>query len=264
MARRRGRILLIIVGVLVFLGAVGGGLAFWLTRGTTEAANAFFEAAAKRGPDAAYQLAAPAFRVSMSQPAFASAAARFGLADVTGEHWPSRSVTGGTADLEGTLSRKDGSALPVTVHLVRNEAGDWQVFGFEVKGAGVSPATPPMPDQSTLRQLVQVTMQRLGEAIQTGNYDGVLASGSRSFRAENTSDKLKATFQAFADHHIDLVAPSHADPVFDAPPRIGEAGQLILKGHLPGQVQPWYFNFDYLYEDGNWTSVTVHVSSSPT
>jgi hypothetical protein len=264
MARRRGRIFLIIAGLLALLAAVGGGLAFWLTRGAVEAANAFFETAAARGPDAAYQIAAPGFRLATSQQAFVDAATRFGLADVTEEHWPSRSVTGATAELQGTLSRKDGSALPVTVHLVRNEAGAWQVFGFEMKGAGAAAAPPPMPDQATLRQLVQVTMQRLGEAIQTGNYDGVLASGSRGFRAENTSDKLKTAFQVFADHHVDLVGPSHNDPVFDAPPRIGDAGQLILKGHLPGQIQPWYFDFDYLYEDGTWTSLTVHISSKPT
>ena len=76
---RRFRIPLIIIGVLILLGLIGGGAAFYFTRGAVEAADKFFATIAETGAAAAYAQTAPAFRAATAQDDLANAAERLKL-----------------------------------------------------------------------------------------------------------------------------------------------------------------------------------------
>ena len=84
---RRFRIPLIIIGVLILLGLIGGGAAFYFTRGAVEAADKFFATIAETGAAAAYAQTAPAFRAATAQDDFANVAERLKLTSFRSASW---------------------------------------------------------------------------------------------------------------------------------------------------------------------------------
>jgi hypothetical protein len=130
------RVILIVVGVLVVIGALGFGAAFYFTRGATDAADAFFHSLATDGPEVAYSQTAPSFRASTSQTDFIAAVNQLGLRKYKSASWDSRSVENSKAELDGTLSL-EGGALPVKVQLAKDDTGTWRIITLSLPTTGL-------------------------------------------------------------------------------------------------------------------------------
>ncbi|MBV9509350.1 MAG: hypothetical protein JO303_03600 [Caulobacteraceae bacterium] len=151
--RRRGlpRWLLYVglaVGAFVLLGLIGGTIAFMATGGAVKVADDFFATDAAQGPAAAWAKASPSFQAASPEPMWEAVSHGNGLGAFKSTSWSDRSVSGATAELKGVLNLSGGSALPVTVDLVKG-AGGWQVQSLQFANAGVQPpagvAAPMVP-----------------------------------------------------------------------------------------------------------------------
>lgn len=159
--------LLIGLAALVVVAAAIVSAVFYFTGGMTDSATEFFATAASSGAPAAYGKASPAFRQAVSESDFEAIVDRLGLTRFKSASWPSREMQNGQGKVVGTLTLEGGVTLPATVNLVKNEAGQWQVFNFEVTPAGANPgetqksAQPPKIESSA--QASDSVDARIGE-----------------------------------------------------------------------------------------------------
>jgi hypothetical protein len=117
------------LGGLILLGAIGGVTAFALTAPAADAATAFVKEIGQAGPAAAYRDAAPALRLQEDEAAFDASARAWRLTEAAGANWSSRSFSGGQATLTGEVKLRSGAALPMRASLVK-EGGTWKVSGL--------------------------------------------------------------------------------------------------------------------------------------
>lgn len=147
--------LLIGLGVVAVVAAVIVGAVFYFTSGISDAATDFFATTASSGAPAAYKKASGGFRQAVSESDFEAIADRLGLAKFKSASWPTREMQNGRGKVVGTVTLEGDITLPATVNLVKNEAGQWQVFNFELAPPGANPGqqaeqpkTPEPPKQA--------------------------------------------------------------------------------------------------------------------
>jgi len=127
-----------IVSIIVLAGGAFGGAIVWfvfgLTAGIADAGTSFFRTLATDGPHAAYVSASPAYQAGTSEAALTRYAARLHLTDFASASWSSRSISGSTGTLGGTVTLKSGTTLPFEMTLVKQ--GDlWKVTGMMMDGS---------------------------------------------------------------------------------------------------------------------------------
>lgn len=120
--------------VLLVSGCVG--VVFWATSELPKTADAFFTAVAREDYDAAMAMTTADFKASTSAADLQAFAEENGLRGYRDASWSSRSIENDTGALEGTLSMADGSGLPVTVQLVKSDAG-WRIQNVRKAEAGL-------------------------------------------------------------------------------------------------------------------------------
>lgn len=259
---RRFRWVLVAVAVLAVLGGVGGVIALYATGGAVAAADRFFATIGSGGAQAAYDQAAPSFRASSSEADFVAAAERLKLASFASASWSRRTISGDTADLEGTLTLAGGAAVPVTMELSRDAGGVWRVAWLQIRG-GIAVQAPAVPDASAAQKLAQVSLMQLVEAIHGKDFRGLWAAGSADFRKQFTPDQLAAQFQPFVDRNVDLTSAETTPVVITGAPALDKDGVLNVAGYLPAPGQNWYFQFGYEQEGAAWNLVSVSFSTKP-
>ncbi|HEV2505353.1 MAG TPA: hypothetical protein VGV39_19915 [Mesorhizobium sp.] len=134
--------LLIGLAAVAVVAAVIVGTVFYFTSGISDAATDFFATTASSGAAAGYKKAAGGFRQAVSEQDFEAAVQRLGLARFKSASWPTREMQSGQGKVVGTVTLEGDITLPATVNLVRNEAGQWQVFNFELTPPGANPGQP--------------------------------------------------------------------------------------------------------------------------
>lgn len=261
---RRFRVILIVIGVVFVLGMAGGLLAWRMTGGAATAANHFLQTLAAN-PHGALAEASGVFRASTSAADLTALAGRFGLAHFRGASWSSRSVEGSTATLEGTVDLGASGTLPTRIVLVR-EGGAWRVQAIHAEGGGaaVSTAAPSArPGANEAKQLAQVSLMQLVEAIARKDFRGLQAAGAPSLRHQFSPDQIAAQFKPFTDANLDLTKDVLHPVTLTRGPAVDGDGQLTLAGYLPTPRQPWYFAFGYVHDEGSWQLVSMALSSKP-
>lgn len=149
----RSRKILAVLAIVVVIAAMIGSGIYFFTRGVADAATDFFATVSASGPQAAYRKASPAFRQAMGESAFTALAERAGLARFQHASWTQRKIENNTGSVSGTLRLDEDVSLPATVQLARNDAGQWQVFNFELKlPGGTSSNLPPSQQQQAPAQ----------------------------------------------------------------------------------------------------------------
>jgi hypothetical protein len=247
---RKLRVALYALLALMVLGGLGVGAVFYLSQGAVSAADDFFSILAKAGPDAAYAKASPAFREAQTDSSFSAWAAQRGLNHYQSASWNSRSLSGGKAELSGTLRLQNGSSIPAKVTLTKNETGAWQVVFLDIEPAGVAaqPGRPALPELVALNEPAMTTMSSFGAAVNANDFNSFYTRSSRLWQSQTTAAKLRDTFALFVDRKVNLTAAAMSTPAFLAPPALDANGVLTLKGYFPAGKQPWYFEFEYIYE----------------
>lgn len=284
---------LIAVVAAVVLAVLVLGLVFWLTSGPVEAADEFLALAGRGDLAAAYEAAAPALREQQDEGSFLEAMARLGMTEYESATWTSRSIEGGKAELEGTVTTRGGDEIPIQLTLVEVE-DEWKVFSIAGPQAGAAvtptsgepagpgpaptaPATPApadapegpltltagpagMPAAAELERLATESLLALNASIVARDFSTFYVSISELWRRQTTAEELAAAFSQFVERDIDFAAIGDLPPVFEPAPAIDGDGVLRLSGHYPTTPVRVHFNLRYVWESSAWKLLGIEVN----
>lgn len=127
--------------------------------------------------------------------------------------------------------------------------------------------TPAAAQRVPSDNVIEITIKRhlasFNDANITGNYDVWHATLSRPFRQQFTPERLKTTFKAFHDQHIDIAPVLGQPPILSEPAQIDNEGALLLKGAFETRPSRVIFNMKLLPAEGDWKLISIHVNVLP-
>ncbi len=254
---------LVAVAAAVLLAALVVAFVFWWTGDAVAAADGFLAHLSEGKFEAAYESAAEALRTQQSLEEFTRAVEAMGLMGCGSAVWTSREVQNDQANLEGSLSLKDGGTLPLSMKLVK-ESGEWRVIAMTTPRAGAVQSSgggpPSIPADDQLKSLVHGTMTDFSKAVATGDFEPFHSTISARWQAQITAAQLRQVFGQFVDQKVDLSGVPALAPVLTAAPSTSNEGLLLLSGFYPLQPQPLQFELKYLYEYPQWKLFGIHVN----
>jgi hypothetical protein len=261
MTKKQGLILGITLGVVGVVVLCGGFiyLVFFLTRGPVEAADRFLGLLAEGKVKEAYASTASGFRNSTSEERFAALVRRWKLTDYRSSFWTSRKVENNTGSVEGTVTTRDGTIVPLRISCVR-EGDDWKVTEVRVEaGVGGPAEAVKVPADAEVRGLVRQTLLDFNQAVRAKDFKNLHAGISELWKEDISPQGLQQVFQTFIDNGVDIGGVADAVAVFDAPPRCDENSRLVLEGHYPTMPRQVYFRGQYVFEGGAWKLAGLKV-----
>lgn len=256
------KIILLVIGGFVVVGAGVFALVFQLTAGAADSADALFARIASGDVRGAYESTAPIVQRQQSFEDFAGAVEALGLDQWVSSSWNSRSISGGQATISGTVTLADGSSVPLQVDLV--ESGDeWLVYAVGGPQAGATPVAYDMPSTEDARALAQGSMTSLANAIAQEDFSGFYNHISALWREQTTADAIQQGFQVYIDQDVDLRPVVSNDPELSNPPLRDAQGAMILSGFFPNDDAPVYFRLRYVFQNHEWRLIGVRIGESP-
>lgn len=251
----------IIAGVSVLVGVI-----FWLTGDVTKAGDEFFAAVQNDDMDAAYALLSDDFKAGTSKEELKAYLAANALDKIKEASWGGRMMTGGVAELEGTITTDGGSKIPLKLRLIDSESG-WRINAIEKESAGFkdsaggSVAVPPVRKQ---QQLFRDTITVYAESLADQSMQKLWDNSSGIFRRQFTVEQLNEAYGRNYRFAGDYAEISKMTPVIDDA-RIDEGGFLVIKGHYPIKPQPLYVRHSFAYEGVDWVSsgLVLQVGQPP-
>lgn len=268
-----GKGCLIGCGVVAFLGvmvALCGGIAAFIAYGATEpavaAADAFLEQLGQGQVAEAYQSAAQGLRERQDEAAFAARVEELGLTEYESSLWFNRNVENNKGHVDGTITTRSGSDLPLEIDLVyENET--WKVLSF-----AASTARPqreerldlPRPTDDEVAELARDTLVSLNEAVLADDFTSFHADMARRLKNEASPEELAENFAAFTAQGIDITGVAEAEPIFSAPPTIRDDERLHAKGYFLIGKRQVDFDLEYAYEHPAWKLDGIVVAVTPT
>lgn len=213
---------------------------------------------------AAYQSAASGLRAQQTQEQFADAVKRLRLTEYKSSNWTKFDMKNDQATLDGTLTLKDGSTVPVTVSLV-NEGG-WKVLGVKPAADGVGGGDPERlttPSEAEVHKLINRDMTEFARAIKSADFTTFHSKLAREFQTQHSADKLKDTFREFIDKKIDLSDVERVKPSITKPASINAEGLLQVEGEYKTRPVHIEFALKYLFQDREWKVLGINVKTKP-
>jgi hypothetical protein len=258
--------LLIALAILAGTVAAVVALVFYLTGGVTRAGDRFLTLVREGKVHEAYLATAKAFRTATPEEGFVSFLRSTGLADNREAKWSSRSLSGDTGELEGSVRTRDGGTVPVKLRLVKEES-EWRVLAVERVAAGViataSPgplaATPGVPPEADLQAMATDAVLRLGQAIAAKDFTAFHGSTAKLWQRQTTPEALRDAFRPLSDQGADLSVVQGKIPEFTGKPSIDGSGRLILEGFFPTEPTRVAFTLKYIHEAPDWKLIGVNV-----
>ncbi len=253
---------LAILFVLVLLVIAIVIVVFLLTSNVTKSADNFFQSLKEGNWEAAYAQLSEEFKAATSRQEFDSFLKTTTLAEYQEVTWSSRSISGKTAELEGTVTTKDGGTIPLKITFVK-EKGRWKILGMEKPAAGLvekEVKEKTIPAETELRTMVNTALQDFALAVNRGDFTDFHGTLSELWKSQITPAKLLEIFQQFVDEKVDLTVLSHYEPVFSQPPKISQEGFLEIEGYYATQPSTTYYRLSYIYEHPQWKLAGIHVT----
>lgn len=253
---------LIILFVLVLLAIVIVAAVFLFTKGLTQSADQFFKPIREGDFAAAYALLSEDFRAATSREEFDLFLQKSALANYQDASWTSRSLSGKTGELEGTVTTKEGGTIPLKIKFVK-EQGQWKILSIEKPAAGLVPEESKgktIPAETELATMADTALHDFALAVNKGDFTDFHATLSDLWKSQITPEKLLEIFQEFVKQKVDLTVLSQYQLVFSQPPKISEEGLLELEGYYPTQPSTTYFALSYVYEHPDWKLAGIRVT----
>ncbi|MEM8917740.1 MAG: hypothetical protein AAGE37_02680 [Pseudomonadota bacterium] len=255
----------------VVLGGVAGisvlvGMIFWLTGGVTKAGDDFFAAVQNDDIDAAYALLSDDFKAGTSKEELETYLAANAFDKVREASWGGRMMTGGVAELEGTVTTEGGSKIPIKLRLIDSESG-WLINAIEKESAGFkdsgggSAAVPPVDKQQQLfRDTITVYAESLADRSMQKLWDNSSGLFRRQFTVAQLNEAYGRNFR-FAEDYAEI---SKMTPIIDNA-GIDDGGFFVIRGHYPINPQPLYVRQSFAYEGVDWVSsgLVLQVGQPP-
>jgi len=250
-----------IIGGLLVVGVITALIVLRATSGLTDTAEAFFAAVGDGDMAAAERHLSADFRAGTTLDELRDFLDQTALTDYAGAGWSSRTISGGTGELEGTIRTAGGGAVPVTLAFVKEDDG-WKIQNIRkaASGAGSEDDAPALPDDATLSAMAHASMGDFARAVRDEDFTAFHAGVSRLWRSQMTPADIAAAFASFMDQDLDLTIVEDMTPVLSEPPRHDvETGLLSLKGYYATRPSVTHFEFGYLYEHPDWRLASVDV-----
>ncbi len=250
-------LLVILVIIVIVIAAV-----FLMTSGVTKSADTFFRSVREGNLTAAYAQVSEDFKAATSQELFETFLKNSALLNYQTATWTSRSVSGKTGELEGTVETSDGGSIPIKIMFVK-EQSKWKILNINKTAAGLvqtESSALSLPGDSDLKAMADVCMRDFALAIQNKDFSDLYATLSELWKSQTTAEKLQENFQGFVDQEIDLTVLSQYEPVFSKQPAINDKGALELEGYYATQPSTCYFTLRYLYEHPEWKLAGIYVT----
>jgi len=255
--KKLGKVLLVVLAMVVVLV----GLVFWGTRGLPEAADSFFGLIRDGKVHDAYLATAEEFQAATGVDGFQQFLQTTSLSEFQSASWSSRSISGDTGQLEGSVTTRTGAQIPLRLDLVK-ENGAWRILAVHKAEAGVVTAesAKEIPADAELQRLATDAVVALGDAINRDDFTVFYASVSRLWQSQVTAEELREAFRPFREAGIDLTAARGQTPAFDEEPVFDADGVLILHGYFTIQPAPAIFRVRFVYEHPEWRLIGININ----
>ncbi len=255
------------VALGIFAGiAVLVGFIFWLTGDVTKAGDDFFAAAQNDDMDAAYALLSEDFQNGTSKEGLQSYLVANALDNVKETSWSSRSITGSTGELEGTVTTADGGKISLKLRLINSEAG-WRINAIEKESAGFKDGSVgrSLPSVSKQQQLFQDTVTVFAESLSDKSMEKLWDSATTDYRQQISLEKLDQSFGQFFEFAEGYLQLSRQTPTIDGAEIFNDNQIVVIRGHYPVKPVPIYFRQFFFYEGVDWKldGLSVKVGSPP-
>ncbi|NOY22675.1 MAG: hypothetical protein GXO70_04065 [Acidobacteria bacterium] len=253
-----------VVSVLILGLTVSCGL----VNKMAEPANKFFTLVGNGNLQAAYDSTAGIFKKSTSFQQFEAFMKGNGLTQYKSSNWSSVSFKNQTGKIEGAITLKDGTTLPMDISLVK-EGETWRISNLLLTGGGISKTSPEnepkvektIPPLDELNKIAQDSVFLLGTAINADNYNPFYQEISKIWQTQITVQKLHDIFSTFKEKGYDLTIAKGVTPIFDEAPALDKDGLLHLNGQFPTKETTILFKLTYHYEYPNWKLFGINVNA---
>jgi hypothetical protein len=245
---------------LVVLCVAAGGAVFYLSREMNRAADGFFTAIGNaKLPMARTFLSAP-LRSETGAIWLKRLLADGELFDPESTEWTGRKSANGYGELTGTVTRRTGSVVPVTLLFVREKLA-WKLYAIRrpFTGGLPQPMAPLLPDRKEQVALVKRAMSDFAASVQTRNMSYFRSTLAPSRRDQYTTAQLDEAFGRFFDIPEDLASLARVEPSVSETTRSAQNGDVTLSGYFPTTPRQVHFLQKYAYEQTDWRLLSFKI-----
>ena len=207
----------------------------------------------------AYQSGASGLRSADTPEQFAAFVKSSRLDQYRSSSWNKFNIVNSQGTVEGTVTLKDGSTVPLKVNLV-NEGG-WKVLGLELTGGGANKPRPVAPTEAEAKKLVNRDVGEFRKAVEGNDFTRLHASLHSQFREAKSVEQLRDAFKAFVDGNEDLSGVGGVEPTLNKAPALGGDGVLTVEGVYPSRPVQVLFLLEYASEGGDWKLTRLKVNT---
>jgi hypothetical protein len=249
----------LIIGV-VLLALAAGAAVFYLSREMNRAADGFFAAIGNaKLPKARTFLSAP-LRSETGTIWLKRLLADGELFDPESTQWTGGKSAHGYGELTGSVTRRSGSVVPVTLLFVRENMA-WKLYAIRRPFTGSLPEllAPLVPDRKEQVALVKRAMNDFAASVQTRNMSYFRSTLAPSRREQYTTAQLDETFGRFFDIPEDLASLAKVEPSVSETTRSAQNGDVTLSGYFPTSPKQVHFLQKYAYEQTDWRLLSFKI-----
>lgn len=256
----RSKILRAVVIALVVMALGVGGAIFYLSREMNRAADGFFAAIGEaKLPIARTFLTAP-LRSETGVLWLKRLLADGELFDPESAAWTGRKSANGYGELTGSVTRRSGSVVPVTLLFVRENLR-WKLYAIRRPFTGElpQPIAPLVPDRAEQVALVKRAMQDFAASVEARNMSYFRSTLAPSRRELVTTEQLNQAFGDYFDIPEDLASLAEVEPSVRATDRSASSGDVTLSGYFPTRPKQVHFHQKYAYEQTDWRLLSFKI-----
>lgn len=244
-----GKVLLgIIVVIVIIVVAI-----FSFASGMTKTADRFFAAVRKGDIDQAYNYTSPDFKAGTTKDAMAAFLKANALDKVTGTSWGSRSFSGRTGKLEGSLTIATGGVISIKIDLAKGSDG-WKIFAIRKAAAGLQSGdtSQQLPSEQQQIALVQQSMSIFTDGLAAGSMTELHNYISKMWARQISIEDMDRGFSSLYPYGSAFQVLKTMTPIFDEPTQISDQGVMSIKGHYATTPEQMNFTAKYFFEGTGW------------
>jgi len=248
-----------ILGVLIVIALIGGGFAFFFTRGMVNSAAEFFARISSGQLQEAYDGTSSQFKASIDIAQLQSFVENSSLDRFREASWGSRSFENNLGRLDGTVVLDDGSSMPMFLEFIK-EDGEWKLFHIEKKKAGITTDDPmSVPEGTELAELIKGTTKEFTKSLDLKDMTSFRHYMSKLWRDQYTVEMLDEAYGSLYEMGVPWLSLENYKTVIPAAPVIDADGVLIVDGYYLTEPDNFVFTYKYIAEAGAWKVLGVHV-----
>jgi hypothetical protein len=245
--------LLIVIGGIVMLAVLGIVAVFYFTAGMADTADSFFQAIKKQDMAAARGHLSEDFKASTDEASLKEFLTKSSLLKFRKASWSNRQISGGRGELNGEVITETGGVVPLKLLFVK-ENDAWKIYSIQKPTAGLQTdqTSPGIPAKAEQVALVKRAMHDFAVSVNKKSMGHFHSTISQLWQKQFTIDKLDEAFGKFYNLGVDLTILDSLEPIVEPVTKLGENGELVLKGYFPSKPNQVYFEQKFIYEGVGW------------